>query len=116
MATFDILVMGGDGIGPEVVASSQRVLDAVGAKWKHTFRYATDIIGGAAIDAYGTPLRDETIAKAKKTDAILFGAVGGPKWDNAATRPEAAILGIRKALDDLCKNDEMAKATWMRAL
>jgi 3-isopropylmalate dehydrogenase len=98
MATFDILVMGGDGIGPEVVASSQRVLDVVAAKWKHTFRYATDIIGGAAIDAYGTPLRDETIAKAKKTDAILFGAVGGPKWDHAPTRPEAAILGIRKAL------------------
>jgi 3-isopropylmalate dehydrogenase len=98
MATFDVLVLGGDGIGPEVVASSQRVLGAVAARWKHTFRYATDIIGGAAIDAYGKPLRDETVALAKKTDAILFGAVGGPKWDNATTRPEAAILGIRKAL------------------
>ena len=98
MATFDVLVLGGDGIGPEVVASSQRVLDAVAAKWDHTFRYSTDIIGGAAIDAYGHPLRDETVALAKKTDAILFGAVGGPKWDNATTRPEAAILGIRKAL------------------
>lgn len=98
MATFDVFVLGGDGIGPEVVAASQRVLDAVGAKSKHTFRYANDIIGGAAIDAYGTPLRSETIATAKKSDAILFGAVGGPKWDHAPVRPEAAILGIRKAL------------------
>ena len=98
MATFDVLVLGGDGIGPEVVASSQRVLDAVAAKWAHHFRYSTDLIGGSAIDAYGTPLKDETIAVAKKADAVLFGAVGGPKWDNAPTRPEAAILGIRKAL------------------
>jgi len=98
MATFDILVLGGDGIGPEVVASSQRVLEAVAKKWKHKFRYSTDLVGGAAIDAYGTPLRAETIAAAKKANAILFGAVGGPKWDNAPTRPEAAILGLRKAL------------------
>jgi 3-isopropylmalate dehydrogenase len=98
MATFDVLVLGGDGIGPEVTDAARRVLDAVGARWKHNIRYATDIIGGAAIDAHGHPLKDETIALAKKSDAILFGAVGGPKWDNATVRPEAAILGIRKAL------------------
>ncbi|MDA1173824.1 MAG: isocitrate/isopropylmalate family dehydrogenase, partial [Chloroflexi bacterium] len=98
MATFDVLVLGGDGIGPEVVASSQRVLEVVANKWKHNFRYSTDLVGGSAIDAYGTPLRAETIATAKKANAILFGAVGGPKWDNATVRPEAAILGIRKAL------------------
>ena len=98
MAKFDVLVLGGDGIGPEVVASSQRVLEAVATKWKHTFRYTNDLVGGSAIDAYGTPLKDETIVAAKKSDAILFGAVGGPKWDDAPTRPEAAILGIRKAL------------------
>ena len=98
MATFDVLVLPGDGIGPEVTGSAQQVLNAVAAKWDHTFRYSTDLIGGSAIDAYGKPLRDETIAVAKKADAILFGAVGGPKWDNVPTRPEAAILGIRKAL------------------
>ena len=66
--TFDIAVIQGDGIGPEVVASSQRVLDTVATKWKHTFRYASDLVGGSAIDAYGTPLKDETIAAAKKAD------------------------------------------------
>ena len=69
MATFDILVLGGDGIGPEVVASSQRVLEAVANKWKHKFRYSTDFVGGAGIDAYGTPLRAETIGAAKKANA-----------------------------------------------
>ena len=98
MATFSVLVLPGDGIGPEVTHAAQRVLDAVGAKWGHTFHYATDLIGGCAIDEFGVPLRDETVAAAKQADAVLFGAVGGPRWDNAKVRPEAAILGIRKAL------------------
>ena len=98
MATFDVLVLPGDGIGPEVTGAARRVLDAVAAKWRHTFRYETDVIGGGAIDRFGEPLRNETVALAKKADAILFGAVGGPKWDNAPVRPEAAILGIRSAL------------------
>ena len=98
MATFSVLVLPGDGIGPEVTRAAQRVLDAVGAKWGHTFHYATDLIGGCAIDKFGVPLRDETVAAAKQADAVLFGAVGGPRWDNAKVRPEAAILGIRKAL------------------
>ena len=98
MATFDILVLPGDGIGAEVTGAAQQALDAVGERWKHTFHYATGDVGGAAIDRHGTPLRQETIAAAKKADAVLFGAVGGPKWDDAPVRPEAAILGLRKAL------------------
>ena len=100
MATFDIMVLPGDGIGPEVTGASQQVLDAVAARWKHTFRYQTDVVGGGAIDAYGTPLRDETVRTAKRANAVLFGAVGGPKWDDpkASVRPEQAILGLRKGL------------------
>lgn len=98
MPNFDIFVLPGDGIGPEVTDASRRVLDAVAAKGRHTFRYTADLVGGASIDAHGTPLRDETVKSARKADAVLFGAVGGPKWDNAPTRPEAAILGLRKAL------------------
>ena len=98
MATFDIMVLPGDGIGPEVTSAAQRVLHAVGERWKHNFRYESDLAGGSAIDAHGTPLRAETVTTAKKANAILFGAVGGPKWDHVAVRPEAAILGLRKAL------------------
>ncbi len=98
MPTFDILVLPGDGIGPEVTASARLALDAVGRRFRHTFRYESDLVGGGAIDRYGMPLRDETVAQAKKADAVLFGAVGGPKWDDAPVRPEAAILGLRKAL------------------
>ena len=98
MGSFDILVLPGDGIGPEVTGAAQRVLDAVASKWRHTFNYSSDLVGGSAIDAYGTPLRDETVAAARSADAVLFGAVGGPRWDNADVRPEAAILGLRKGM------------------
>ena len=98
MPTFDIMVLPGDGVGPEVTEAAQRALDAVAARWRHTFRYRTDVVGGGAIDAYGTPLRDETVRAARQANAVLFGAVGGPKWDDAPVRPEAAILGLRKAL------------------
>ena len=98
MSSFNILVLPGDGIGPEVTGAAQQVLNAVAAKWGHTLTYATDLVGGSAIDAYGTPLRDETVAAACSADAVLFGAVGGPKWDNADVRPEAAILGLRKGM------------------
>lgn len=98
MAAFDIMVLPGDGVGAEVTQAAQRVLDAVAERGGHTFRYQTDVVGGGAIDAYGVPLRDETVRAAKQADAVLFGAVGGPKWDNAPVRPEAAILGLRKAL------------------
>ena len=98
MATFDITVLPGDGIGPEVTGAARQVLDAVASRWKHTFRYETDTVGGGAIDAFGTPLREETVRAARRANAVLFGAVGGPRWDDAPVRPEAAILGLRKAL------------------
>ena len=98
MGSFDILVLPGDGIGPEVTGAAQQVLNAVAAKWGHTFNYATDLVGGSAIDAYGTPLREETVEAARNADAVLFGSVGGPKWDEADVRPEAAILGLRKGM------------------
>ncbi len=90
----------GDGIGPEVIAESTKVLKAVEARFGHRFALTYDQVGGAAIDAFGTPLRKETLSLAKRSDAILFGSVGGPKWDDprAAMRPEQAILGLRAAL------------------
>src|SRR2546425_10057436 len=97
---FRIAVLPGDGIGPEVVAEAVKVLRAVEASSAHTFELTEDLVGGAAIDAFGTAIRKETIALAKRSDAVLFGAVGGPKWDDpkAAVRPEQAILGLRVAL------------------
>lgn len=96
-----ICVLAGDGIGPEIVAGAIKVLDKVGDKFGHTFEYSEALIGGAAIDATGGPLPDETIEKCKQADAVLLGAVGGPKWDtiDPAIRPEKGLLGIRKALN-----------------
>ena len=98
---FNILVLQGDGIGPEVTAQGIRILSTIGKKLGHRFNYVYHPIGGAGIDTYGIPLRQETISQAKRSDAILVGAVGGPKWDDpkATIRPETAILGLRKALD-----------------
>ncbi|MEF2231498.1 MAG: 3-isopropylmalate dehydrogenase [Pseudodesulfovibrio sp.] len=95
-----ICVMPGDGIGREIVAQALRVLDAVGAKFGRDFETEEALIGGCAIDATGGPLPEETIAKCKAADAVLLGAVGGPKWDtlDPAIRPEKGLLGIRKAL------------------
>ena len=100
MATFDILVLPGDGIGPEVVAEGVRALEVIGQKYEHVFRMTEDIVGGACIDAHGTALREETLAKAKASDAVLFGAVGGPKWDipTASVRPEQGLLALRSGL------------------
>ncbi len=96
-----IVVLSGDGIGPEVTAESVKVLDAVGQKFSHQFTYDHQLMGGCAIDQKGTSLPDETVDAAKKADAIILGAVGGPKWDdpNAADRPERGLLAIRKALN-----------------
>lgn len=95
-----IAVFAGDGVGPDVVAEARKVLDAVAARYGHTFAYEDLLIGGCAIDAFGTPLRDEDVETARVTDAILLGAVGGPKWDNptASVRPEQGLLKIRKSL------------------
>ena len=95
-----ILVLPGDGIGPEVVAEGAKVLKAVAGHYGHNFTLSYDEVGGAAIDQYGTPLRSETLVTARHCDAILFGAVGGPKWDDPQTkmRPEDGLLAIRKEL------------------
>ncbi|EKO37393.1 MAG: 3-isopropylmalate dehydrogenase [Solidesulfovibrio magneticus str. Maddingley MBC34] len=97
---YNICVMPGDGIGPEIVAEAVKVLDVVGNKFGLEFAYTQALIGGAAIDAKGVPLPDETVAACKAADAVLLGAVGGPKWDeiDPAIRPEKGLLGIRKAL------------------
>lgn len=96
-----IVVLGGDGIGPEVTAEAQKVLNAIGQKFGHSFVFDPQLMGGCAIDATGSSLPDATIEACKEADAILLGAVGGPKWDNpsAKDRPERGLLGLRKALN-----------------
>ncbi|CAM5223892.1 3-isopropylmalate dehydrogenase OS=Ureibacillus acetophenoni OX=614649 GN=leuB PE=3 SV=1 [Ureibacillus acetophenoni] len=96
-----ITVLPGDGIGPEVVASAVRVLQAIGKRYNHKFQLSYAAIGGAAIDQYNDPLPAETIALCEESDAILLGAVGGPKWDQnpPELRPEKGLLNIRKAFD-----------------
>ena len=97
---FSITVLPGDGIGPEVVSEAVKVMNAVGNRFGHTFNTTYGRVGGNAIDDFGTPLPDETVEMCRDTDGILFGAVGGPKWDDprAKTRPEDGILAIRKSL------------------
>lgn len=95
-----IVILPGDGIGREVVGSAQEVLNAIAEKFNHHFSFETHEIGGTAIDLFGTPLPESTVAACKQADAVLLGAVGGPKWDNNPShlRPEKGLLGIRKAL------------------
>lgn len=91
-----IVVLAGDGIGPEIVVAARSVLDVLGS-----FAYDEQLIGGASIDALGTPLSDEALAACRASDAVLLGAVGGPKWDTTdpdAPRPEQGLLGLRKGL------------------
>jgi len=96
----DIAVLPGDGIGPEVTAAATAVLRAVAARHRHTFTLHEHPIGGAAIDTTGVPLPDASLAACKVADAVLLGAVGGPKWSdpNAKARPEQGLLALRKAL------------------
>ncbi|MCJ7700553.1 MAG: 3-isopropylmalate dehydrogenase [Anaerolineales bacterium] len=96
----NIVLLPGDGIGPEVVYSAKDVLDTIAAQYGHHFSYREHLIGGCSIDAYGTALTEETLAACQGADAILLGAVGGPKWDdpNAKVRPEQGLLGLRKGL------------------
>ena len=96
MAIPSIVLLPGDGIGPEIVAASVRVLDAVGS-----FAYEQHDVGGCSIDAHGTALTDEVLEACGRSDAVLLGAVGGPKWDTTdpnAPRPEQGLLGLRKEL------------------
>jgi 3-isopropylmalate dehydrogenase len=100
MPALTIAVLPGDGIGPEVIAEGERVIRAVGQRWGHCFELRYGLIGGCALDARGTPLPDETVQLCRASDAVLLGAVGGPRWDdpNAKQRPEQGLLGLRKAL------------------
>ena len=95
-----IVLLPGDGIGPEVMTEGQRVLARVGEKFGHRFQFQSCPMGGCAIDSHGNPLPDETLAACRGSDAILLAAVGGPKWDdpNAKTRPEVGLLRLRKEL------------------
>ena len=99
-----ICLLPGDGIGVEIVDAAVEVLDAAAKKFGFEIEYDKQLIGGCAIDATGVPLPEATIASAKAADAVLLGAVGGPKWDNVAPdiRPEKGLLGIRKALGLYC--------------
>lgn len=94
----EILTLPGDGIGPETVNAAVRVLERIAEKYNHDFRFSEALIGGCAIDATGHPLPEDTVRAALAADAVLLGAVGSDKWDNAPVRPEAALLGIRKQL------------------
>jgi len=94
-----IALLPGDGIGPEVIDEGARLLRAVGERSRHEFQLEKAAIGGAAIDATGTPLPDSTLALCRRADAVLLGAVGGPKWaPSAPVRPEQGLLGLRKEL------------------
>ena len=96
-----IAVLPGDGIGPEVLEQAVRVLHIVGELSGHEFAFSEHLIGGCSIDAHGTALTNETLNACKASEAVLLGAVGGPKWDNpnAAVRPEQGLLALRKGLD-----------------
>ena len=97
----NIVVIEGDGIGPEVTRQSVKILNAVAERFKHSFQYSYHLMGAIAIDKTGNPLPDETIEAALKSDGILFGAIGHPKYDNdptAKVRPEQGLLKLRKSL------------------
>ncbi|MBM3509731.1 MAG: 3-isopropylmalate dehydrogenase [Alphaproteobacteria bacterium] len=100
-ANKKLLVLPGDGIGPEVMYQVRRLIDWSDKRRRVTFDVQEDVVGGAAIDAHGVPLTDAALDKAKNADAVLFGAVGGPKWDvlEFKVRPERGLLKLRKEMD-----------------
>ena len=97
---YNIALVKGDGIGPEIVEGAVEVLKKVGEKYGHQFIFTEYLAGGCAYDKYGKPLPEETVEGCKNSDSVLLGAVGGPKWDNVPSdlRPEKALLGLRAAL------------------
>jgi 3-isopropylmalate dehydrogenase len=101
MSNASLLILPGDGIGPEVMAEVRKVIDWYGAKRDLTFDVSEDLVGGAAYDKHGTPLHDDTMAKAQEVDAVLLGAVGGPKYDSLdfSVKPERGLLRLRKEMD-----------------
>ena len=96
----NIVLLKGDGIGPEIVDQAVKVLDAVAKKYGHVFNYTEVDMGGCSIDKFGVPITEKGMAKCKAADAVLLGAVGGPKWDNVepSKRPEKALLAVRSEL------------------
>ena len=101
MSNPSLLILPGDGIGPEVMTEVRKVIDWFGANRGLSFDVSEDLVGGAAYDAHGTPLTDETMAKAQEADAVLLGAVGGPKYDDLdfSVKPERGLLRLRKEMD-----------------
>ena len=101
MSNPSLLILAGDGIGPEVMVEVRKVIDWFGAKRGLAFDVSEDLVGGAAYDVHGTPLHDDTMAKAQEVDAVLLGAVGGPKYDDLdfSVKPERGLLRLRKEMD-----------------
>ena len=101
MTTPSLLILPGDGIGPEVMAEVRKIIDWMGSAQGLQFDVSEDLVGGAAYDAHGTPLHDDTMAKAQEVDAVLLGAVGGPKYDvlDFSVKPERGLLRLRKEMD-----------------
>src|SRR6202451_1517283 len=100
MASYKLLLLAGDGIGPEVMAEVKRLLGFLAKAGIATFETEEGLVGGACYDAHKVAITEETMAKAHAADAVIFGAVGGPKWDNVGydVRPEAGLLRLRKEL------------------
>ena len=100
MSNYNIAVIKGDGIGPEVVDSAIKIMDTIAEKYNHKFNYENVLMGGCAIDKYGEPLPDIELEKCLNSDSVLLGAVGGPKWDNveSSKRPEKGLLKLRKSM------------------
>ena len=96
--TYRIVLLPGDGIGPEITRVARAVIEQAGSLSGFNVRFEEHDFGGASIDHFGEPLTDKTLAACKASDAVFLGAVGGPKWDNAPSRPEAGLLALRKAL------------------
>ena len=101
MSNLSLLILPGDGIGPEVMTEVRKVIDWFGKNRGLKFDVSEDLVGGAAYDAHGTPLHDDTMAKAQEVDAVLLGAVGGPKYDDLdfSVKPERGLLRLRKEMD-----------------
>ena len=101
MTNPSILILPGDGIGPEVMKEVRKVIDWYGTKLGLVFDVSEDLVGGIAYDTHGTPLHDSTLAKAQEVDAVLLGAVGGPDYDNLdfSLKPERGLLKLRKEMD-----------------
>ena len=101
MSNPSILILPGDGIGPEVMAEVRKIIDWYGAKRDLVFDVSEDLVGGCAYDKHGTPLHDDTMAKAQEVDTVLLGAVGGPKYDalDFSVKPERGLLRLRKEMD-----------------